>query len=126
MAPLPFKQSPGGGRGGQRFVYQKWSKQILPIVNFDFDFGDHFGLGRGGRGFWGGVTHTFGFELFYRRPGMGGGGVIGSPAQPRPTQTRTPAAEKCSPGKKNERYKRGNGRQTLGTRYITSWGTTAP
>ena len=49
-----------GGEGGRGFwtqnlVYQKWPDQIFPIVNFVFSHYGHFGLGRGGGGFGGGV-----------------------------------------------------------------------
>ena len=55
-----------GGKGGRGFwtqnlVYQKWPDQIFPIVNFVFSRDGHFGLGRGGGGFGGGVPTPFGF-----------------------------------------------------------------
>ena len=52
-----FEQGGGGGRGfwTQNLVYQKWPDQIFPIVNFVFSHYGHFGLGRGGGGFGGGV-----------------------------------------------------------------------
>ena len=57
-----FEQG-GGGRGfwTQNLVYQKWPDQIFPIVNFVFSHYGHFGLGRGGGGFGGGVPPPFGF-----------------------------------------------------------------
>ena len=55
-----------GGEGGRGFwtqnlVYQKWPDQIFPIVHFVFSRDGHFGLGRGGGGFGGGVPPPFGF-----------------------------------------------------------------
>ena len=40
----------GGGAGGgtQKFVYQKWPDQIVPMVNFLFSHNGHFGFGGGG------------------------------------------------------------------------------
>ena len=52
-----------GGRGfwTQNLVYQKWPDQIFPLVNFLFSRDGHFGLGRGGGGFGGGVPPPLGF-----------------------------------------------------------------
>ena len=52
-----FEQGGEGGRGfwTQNLVYQKWPDQIFLIVNFVFSRDGHFGLGRGGGGFGGGV-----------------------------------------------------------------------
>ena len=54
-AGLLLSRGGEGGRGfwTQNLVYQKWPDQIFPIVNFVFSHYGHFGLGRGGRGFWG-------------------------------------------------------------------------
>ena len=51
-----------GGEGGRGFwtqnlVYQKWPDQIFPVANFVFSHDGHFGLGRGGGGFWGRAPH---------------------------------------------------------------------
>ena len=56
-AGLLLSRGGEGGRGfwTQNLVYQKWPDQIFPIVNFVFSHYGHFGLGRGGGGFGGGV-----------------------------------------------------------------------
>ena len=66
MAPDPGLLLSRGGEGGRGFwtqnlVYQKWPDQIFPIVNFGFSRDGHFGLGRGGGGFGGGVPPCLGF-----------------------------------------------------------------
>ena len=70
--PPPPAPAPGlllsrgeGGRGfwTQNLVYQKWPDQIFPIVNFVFSHYGHFGLGRGGGGFGGGVPPCVTFRL---------------------------------------------------------------
>ena len=65
----------GGGRGfwTQNLVYQKWPDQIFPIVNFVFSHYGHFGLGRGGGNFGGGVPPPLVFN--YSKEALGGGGA---------------------------------------------------
>ena len=62
-AGLLLRRGGEGGRGfwTQNLVYQKWPDQIFPIVNFVFSHYGHFGLGRGGRGFWGRGPPPVGF-----------------------------------------------------------------
>ena len=62
-----------GGEGGRGFwtqnlVYQKWPDQIFPIVNFVFSHYGHFGLGRGGGGFGGGVRPPPWFLIILEKP----------------------------------------------------------
>ena len=54
-------------------MYQKWPDQIFPIVNFVFSHNGHFGLGRGGGGFGGGVPPPLVFD--YSKEALGGGGT---------------------------------------------------
>ena len=66
----------GGGEGGRGFwtqnlVYQKWPDTIFPFVNFVFSRDGHFGLGRGGGGFGGGVPPPLVFN--YSKEALGGG-----------------------------------------------------
>ena len=65
-----------GGRGfwTQNLVYQKWPDQIFPVVNFVFSHYGHFGLGRGGGGFGGGVPPPLVFN--YSKEALGN---IGTP-----------------------------------------------
>ena len=37
-----------GGGGAQKFVYQKWPNQRLPLMNLVFSHSGHFGGGGGG------------------------------------------------------------------------------
>ena len=62
-AGLLLSRGGEGGRGfwTQNLVYQKWPDQIFPLVNFGFSHDGHFGLGRGGGGFGGGVPPPLGF-----------------------------------------------------------------
>ena len=69
----------GGGEGGRGFwtqnlVYQKWPDQIFPIVNFVFSHYGHFGLGRGGGGFGGGVPPPLVFN--YSKEALPPGGPV--------------------------------------------------
>ena len=56
-------------------MYQKWPDQIFPVVNFVFSRDGHFGLGRGGRGFGGGVPPPLVFN--YSKEALGAGGLGG-------------------------------------------------
>ena len=75
-AGLLLSRGGEGGRGfwTQNLVYQKWSNQIFPIVNFVFSHYGHFGLGRGGGGFGGGVPPPLVFN--YSKEALGGGGML--------------------------------------------------
>ena len=80
--PAPGLLLSRGGEGGRGFwtqnlVYQKWPDQIFPIVNFVFPHYGHFGLGRGGGGFGGGVPQNPPwFLIILKKP---------CPAPPRPS-----------------------------------------
>ena len=68
-AGLLLSRGGEGGRGfwTQNLVYQKWPDQIFPIVNFVFSHYGHFGLGRGGRGFWGSPPPPW-FVIILKKP----------------------------------------------------------
>ena len=73
-----FDQGEEGGRGfwTQNLVYQKWPDQIVPFVNFVFSRDDHFGLGRGGRGFWGEGSPPPPLVFNYSKEAVGRGGAM--------------------------------------------------
>ena len=66
-------QGGGGGEGvlDPKLGVPKWPDQIFPIVNFVFSHDGHFGLGRGGGGFGGGVPPPLVFN--YSKEALGGG-----------------------------------------------------
>ena len=74
-AGLLLSRGGEGGRGfwTQNLVYQKWPDQIFPVVSFVFSHDGHFGLGRGGGGFGGGVPPPLVFN--YSKEALGVGGV---------------------------------------------------
>ena len=46
--PMRPSRAGGGGSGTQKFVYQNWPDQIVPLVDFVFSHDGRFGLGGGG------------------------------------------------------------------------------